>query len=214
MATFTADQVWACAAAAHRINGGYVKEIQYGTKDGMLDTSVVLKDANKNIVKKWLRENDFAHLTEADYAAGQKARDHFKSYTLLMIAGKLNEFQQTAYKIATKDEFTGRDMYDFAVVSCLPSVAERDSARSELKKEIYASEQLAGNIGDQIISDITVINCRFNPNFNKHRVTARMGDSFVDFWFARELRGDLRIRAKIKFHRDDKTTALNYVKVL
>jgi hypothetical protein len=166
------------------------------------------------MVKNWLRTNDFSQITAADQEAGIKAREHFKGYTLLAIAGKLNEFQQTAFKIAAKDAFTGRDLYDFAVVSCLPSVAERDTARTALKREVYASEQLQGAEGQAIVGDITVISSRFNPNFNKHKITARMGESFIDFWFSQELKGDLRIKGKIKRQRGDKTTQLNYVKII
>ena len=208
---FTADQVWACAAAAQRINGEYVKEEVVVWEN---NCRKVLKEANKMMVKNWLRTGNFSDLTEADYAAGQKARDHFKSYTLLAIAGKLNDFQQTALKIATKDTFTGRDMYDFAVVSCLPSVALRDAAHTELKREIFQSEQLAGNVGDTIVGDITVIRTRFNPNYGKYRIDARMGESIVDFWHAKELTGELKIKGKIKQHRGNKATQLNYVKIV
>jgi len=210
MTTFTADQVWACAAAAQRINEGYFKDDQW-----MHDATppFLAKRANKALVKEWLRTNNFVDVTEADYAAGRSARDHFKSYTLLMIAGKLNEFQQTAYKIASKDEFTGRDMYDFAVVSCLPSVAERDQQRTELKRDIYASEQLIGTVGDAVSGTITVISSRFNQDYNRFKINARMGESFIDFWFSKELTGELRIKGKIKAVRGDKTTALNYVKI-
>ncbi len=212
---FTADQVWGCAAAAQRINGGYFKEVQFGTKDGQIDCNVIHKRANKDMVKQWLRDQDFSQITAADLEAGIKARDHFKGYTLLAIAGKLNDFQQTAFKIASKDTFTGRDLYDFAVVSCLPHVAERDAARNELKRDIYASEQLQGAEGDEIKGDIVVISNRYNPEFGKYKVTARMGESFVDFWFTRELVVDstLRIKGKIKRQRGDKTTQLNYVKI-
>lgn len=205
---FTADQVWACAAAAQRINGEYLKEDRRDHHTGL-----VVKTANKMLVKDWLRNNKFDSITEADYAAGRTARDHFKGYTLLMIAGKLNDFQQTAYKIAVKEEFTGRDLYDFAVISCLPSVAQRDQQRTELKRDIYASEQLIGAVGDMIQGDITVMQCRFNQNYNKYRITARMGESFIDFWFSKELGGELRIKGKIKNVRGDKTTQLNYVKI-
>ena len=211
MTTFTADQVWACAAAAQRINGDYVKDPVY---DFDVDQKNPVKQANKALVKEWLRSNNFGQLTEADYAAGRTARDHFKSYTLLMIAGKLNEFQQTALKIASKDEFTGRDMYDFAVVSCLPSVATRDQQRTELKRELYASEQLIGDVGEAVVGTITVVSSRFNPNYSKFKVVARMGESFIDFWHAAELTGELRIKGKIKSIRGDKTTQLNYVKIV
>ena len=205
---FTAEQVWACAAAAQRINGDYLKEDQRDHHTGL-----VVKTANKLLVKDWLRTNDYSKVTAADILAGQTARNHFKSYTLLAIAGRLNEFQETAMKLAAKEEFTGRDMYDFAVISCLPSVAVRDAANSELKREIYTSEQLQGAVGDTIVGDITVISARFNPEYAKHKITARMGESFVDFWFGKELTGELRIKGKIKTQRGNKTTQLNYVKI-
>lgn len=207
---FTADQVWAAACAAQRINGEYVKMDQWNHNS---PAAFLEKRANKSMVKDWLRTNDFSEITEADYAAGRSARDHFKSYTLLAIAGKLNDFQNTAMRIASKDTFTGRDMYDFAVISCLPSVAQRDTARNELKRDIYASEQLIGAVGDVIQGDITVLQCRYNQNYNKYRITARMGESFIDFWFSKELSGELTIKGKIKNVRGDKTTALNYVKI-
>jgi len=89
-----------------------------------------------------------------------------------------------------------------------------DAANSELKREIYTSEQLQGDIGDNIVGDITVISARFNPDYNKHKITARMGESFVDFWFGKELEGELRIKGKIKTQRGNKTTQLNYVKIV
>ena len=208
---FTADQVWACAAAAQRINGGYLKMDEWMHNATPPYRS---KQANKDMVKEWLRTNNFSEVTEEDYAAGRKARDHFKGYTLLAIAGRLNDFQQTAMRIATKDEFTGRDMYDFAVVSCLPSVALRDAAHTELKREIYQSEQLPGAVGDTIVGDITVIRTRYSQEYNKYRIDARMGESIVDFWHTKELKGELRIKGKIKQQRGNKATQLNYVKIV
>ena len=207
---FTADQVWACAAAAQRLNGDYVKEPVW---DFAVDQRNPIKQPNKVLVKQWLRENDFTQITEADYAAGRSARDHFKGYTLLAIAGRLNDFQQTAMKIAAKDTFTGRDMYDFAVVSCLPSVADRDAAHAALKREIFSSDPLPGAVGDVIVGDITVIRTRYSKEYNKYRIDARMGDSIVDFWYGKELQGTVRIKGKIKQQRGNGATQLNYVKI-
>ena len=208
---FTAETVWACAAAAQRINDGYYKEDKWEVVN---DQARKVSDANKVMVKAWLRDQDFSQITAADTAEGIRARNHFKSYTFLAIAGRLNEFQQTAMKLAAKEEFTGRDIYDFAVISCLPSVAVRDIANSELKREIYTSEQLQGNIGDTVVGDITVTKSRFNSDYNRYKITARMGESFVDFWFGQELEGTIRVKGKIKTQRGDKTTQLNYVKIV
>lgn len=202
---YSADQVWAIAVRVDRENGGYVKmPVYHETLD------VVKTQPNKVIVKEMIREN--YQPTEEEVAAGREVRRYFNTFTMKLLTGKINEFEHTALKIAQKDAFTNRDMYDFAVVSCLPDVARRDAARTELKREIYASEQLVGNVGDRIQGDITVISCRFNPNYNKFRVQARMGEAFVDFWYGQELAGELRIKGKIKAVRGDKTTALNFVK--
>ena len=207
---FTAETVWACAAAAQRINEGYFKEDQWDSAEA----GVKIKTANKSLVKAWLRDQDYSLVTAADTEEGIRARNHFKSYTFLAIAGRLNDFQETAMKLAAKEEFTGRDIYDFSVISCLPSVAVRDVANSELKREIFTSEQLQGNIGDTIVGDITVITARFNNDYNRYKITARMGESFVDFWFGQELEGTIRVKGKIKTQRGNKTTQLNYVKIV
>jgi hypothetical protein len=207
---FTADQVWAYAATADRINGGYVKMDQWST-----DGQCVIKRANKLMVKEWLRQNYCGEDTEADWETGRRFRAHFNSYTFLALAGKLNDFQHQALKIAQMDKFTGRNMLEFAIISCLPDVARRDQARKELMKELYESTPLQGQEGDSISGYLEVTDCRFNPNYNKFRVQGRMGESFVDFWFGRELSAgtNLAIKGKIKRHRGDKTTQLNYVRI-
>jgi hypothetical protein len=204
----TADQVWAISVRVDRQNGGYVKydEIDHHTR-------LVVKTANKAIVKDLLRAN--TQPTEEEVEAGRAVRAHFNSYTFLALQGKLNDFQHQALKIAQMDQFTGRNMLEFAIISCLPDVARRDQARKEFMQALYASEQIQGAEGDRISGYLTVEQCRWNPNYAKFRVQGRMGESFVDFWFGRELLvgANLLIKAKIKRQRTDKSTQLNYVKV-
>ena len=208
---FTADQVWGLAVAADRINGGYHKEEVVVWEN---NCRKVIHEANKMMVKNWLRTGMFSEATEEDVAQGREVRAYFNTFTMKALMGKINDFEMQALKIAQKDTFTGRDMLDFAIVSCLPHIARLDKARNEIKREIYNSEQLQGQVGDTIQGEIEVVNCRFNPNYAKYRVQARMGEAFVDFWFNKELAGELTIKGKIKNVRGDKTTQLNYVKTL
>lgn len=211
--SFTAATVWACAAAAHRINEGYIKD------DVWMMHAVppyIAKRTNKAVVKDWLRTSNYSDLIEEDYAKGEEYRTHFKGYAFLAIQGQLNDFQAQAFKIASKEEFTTRDMLDFAIVSCLPSVAERDQDRNALKKEVYHSTQLESPEGSTIITEMNVISCKFSSTYNKYRVHGRIGESFVDFWSQQGFvpGDDQKIKAKVKAHRGDKTTQLNYVKKL
>ena len=213
MSTFTADQVWGLAVRADTLNGGYCKEPVYAaTATHGIDYNTVIKHPNKALVKRWLTENQ--QPTAEEIELGQKYRAQINTFTMKLLTGKINDFEQTALKIAQKDEFTGRDMLDFAIVSCLPNVARTEQSRTDMKRDIYHSEQLPGAEGDAVVVSLTVIRSRYNPEYNKYKIYARAGESFVDFWFSRAVEGDLRVKAKIKQHRGDKTTALNYVKII
>jgi len=205
---FTADHVWGLAVAADRMNGGYVKADVYAE-----NLDVVQKQANKTMVKGWLR-NGQNPATAADVERGREVRNYFNGYLLKQISGKINDFEQTALRIAQMDEFTTRNMLEFAVVSCLPSVMLRDQSRKELKNAISSSVQLAGEEGDKIQGEIEVFKCDYNTTYDKFMVQARMGDSYVSFWFSSRLDGAVNIRAKIKSQRGDNTTQLNFVKII
>jgi acylphosphatase len=205
---FTADHVWGLAVAADRINGGYVKADVYAE-----NLDVVQKQANKTMVKGWLRNNQNP-ATAADVERGREVRNYFNGYLLKQIAGKINDFEQTALRIAQMDEFTNRNMLEFSVVSCLPSVMLRDQSRKELKNAISSSVQLEGEVGEKIQGEIEVFRCDYQQNYDKFIVQARMGDSYVSFWFSSRIDGAVTIRAKIKEQRGDNTTALNFVKII
>ncbi len=205
---FTADHVWGLAVAADRMNGGYVKADIYAE-----NLDVVQKQANKTMVKAWLR-NGQNPATAADVERGREVRNYFKGYLLKQIAGKINDFESTALGIAQLDEFHNKQLLEFAVVSCLPSVMLRDQSRKELKNAISSSVQLAGEVGDKITGEIEVFKCDYQQMYDKFIIQARMGDSYVSFWFSSRIDGAVTIRAKIKEQRGDNTTALNFVKII
>ena len=206
--TFTADQVWGLAVRADTLNDGYVKEDIWNRNS---EAAFISKKANKALVKQWLRDGEVP--TEEEVLKGREYRKFFNTYTMKALMGGLSSFESQALKIAQMDEFTDRNMLEFAIISCLPDSARREQARVDLKREIFISEQLPGNPGDAICAEIEVLASKYSPNYGKYRTAARLGESFVDFWAAGELKGTVRIRAKIKQHRENKTTQLNYVKV-
>ena len=208
---FTADQVWGLAVAADRINGGYFKEDVYVLEN---ECQKRVTQANKLMVKQWLREGAFTEATQADVEKGREVRSYFNGFLLKQISGKINEFEQQALRIAQMDEFTGRNMLEFAIVSCLPSVMIRDQSRNELAREVRASTQLQGEVGDKIQGEIEVVKSYYSQEYNKFRITAKLVDSFVDFWYNTNIDAGSRvsIKAKIKSVRGDNTTQLNFVK--
>jgi len=194
---FTAEQVWGLAVEADRINDGYLKEDLWDTAEA----GVRVKTANKVMVKQWLRDGRCPSAEDAE--KGREYRTFFNTYTL------------KALRIAQMDEFTGKNLLEFALISCLPSSARREQERTELKRELFTSVQLNGEIGDVIRGDIEVIGCSFSQMYNKFKVKARMGEAFVDFWFGKSFDkgATVTVQGKIKAVRGDKTTQLNFVKI-
>jgi hypothetical protein len=207
---FTADQVWGLAVEADRINGGYTKDAVWGQSDS--GESKLLKQANKVLVKQWLRDN--RQPSAEDVEQGREIRNYFNGFLLKQISGKINDFEQQALRIAQMDEFTGKNLLEFAIASCLPSTMRRDQERNDLAREVRHSTQLTGAVGDKIQGEIEVVKCWYSKDYDKYRVTAKLVDSFVDFWYNSNLEaGDrISIKAKIKSVRGDNTTQLNFVK--
>jgi hypothetical protein len=208
---FTADQVWGLAVAADRINGGYFKEDQWNTSSNAHFRS---RQANKLMVKQWLRNNDFTEATAEDIAKGQEIRNYFNGFLLKQISGKINDFESQALRIAQMDEFTGRNLLEFAVISCLPSVMVRDQSKNDLARAIRESTQLDGSVGDQVEGPFEIVNSYYSQEYNRYRITAKLVDSFVSFWYNKDLaQGALiQLKGKIKSVRNDNTTQLHYVK--
>lgn len=207
---FTAEVVWGLAVAADRINGGYFSEPYWERPAAGFD-SVKTREANKVMVKTWLAQQDFSAMTDEDVAKGQEIRNHIKGYLLKTLSGEISDFEKTALACAQMDIFGGNNLKEFSVISCLPAAMRRDKERLALKREILASVQLQGFKGDRVQGEIQVISCRYNEDYGKYRITALMGESYVDFWYKKELEGVVLIKGKIREQRANNTTQLNYV---
>lgn len=204
---YTADQVWGLAVRADSLNGEYLKEDRWAYEP----TTHRTHTANKTLVKQWLREGEVP--TEQEVTTGQQYRRSFNAYTLRAMMGKLNDFERQALRIAQMDQFESNHMLEFAIVSCLPSISRRDQARTELKREVFTSTQIAGQPGDRVAGMARIVSCNWSQNYGRYRITAQIEESFVDFWSSEKIEGTVAIRAKIKNQRVDNTTQLNYVKV-
>ena len=208
---FTADQVWGLAVAADRVNGGYFKEDVYVMEN---ECQKRVTQANKLMVKQWLREGAFTEATEADIEQGREIRHYFNGFLLKELSGKINDFERQALRIAQIDEFTSKNLLEFAIVSCLPSTQRRDVDKNALAAEVRNSTQLTGQVGDKIQGEIEIVKSYYSQEYNKFRITAKLVDSFVDFWYNTNIDAGSRvsIKAKIKSVRGDNTTQLNFVK--
>ena len=211
---FPAEHVWALAVAIDRINGGYFKEDVYVYEN---ECRKRVTQTNKMMLKEWLLTG-VNEITEEDTVKGREYRAHFQGLLFREISGGLNDFLQSAMRIAGRDEFTDVDNLDLAILASLPATAKRDIARQTVqneRRELSRDSQHMGKIGDKVSADVEVLSCFYSQKWNTFYVNAKTGTNVLMFAFRTELaRGTTaRIQGTIKAHRDDGVTQLNRVKV-
>jgi hypothetical protein len=130
------------AFAAHRINGGYVKENHYQTKS--ICNNRTLVDYS---VKNWINENhsgstlihwlppDFTapEITDQDRSASDQIESHFKKYMFNSLAGKLNQFENDVYSAVCGEEVA---LAKVGLIAYVPELVDRDSAKWQFEKTI------------------------------------------------------------------------------
>jgi hypothetical protein len=204
---YSADQVWGLAVRADTINGGYCKE------DVWHNTSpIVEKTANKKLVKQWLIENQQPN--DDEIARGREIRHFFNGFLLKEISGKINDFESQALRMAQIDEFNGRNLFEFSVISCLPSVMVREESRKDLAQALRNSTQLTGSVGDAIQGEIEVVRATYKAQYGRWVIVGRLVDSYVSFYYnnSMEQGSKVYIKGKIKSVEPDNMTRLHYVK--
>lgn len=201
---FSAEQVWVAAVTAQRINGEYLQNSDEWSSESP-------RLANKVLIKQWLYSDTIPSIDE-DYQEAINCRNHIKGYLFLEIADTITDFQHLALKISQVESFTSHNLFEFSVIACLPMVMQMDLVRETVDIRPYLS--LPGNVGDIVNDTISIISSVYNENYRKHRVTAVLGESLVEFWSREHIEGYYHIDASIKSVNADHTTKLNLIKRL
>lgn len=199
-----ADDVWAAACAAQRINGAYLKTIEEGKNT----------ETNRQIMDNFIANTDL--ITEADREQGQAVRTYYKGFTFKILQGKkLNEFDNTAMVIANRDVI--ESTYDIAVIASLPSCHERAVKRDTVNRKLEsASGGFIGRVGDKVKVNVEVVRCVFSQQWMTHFVSGVTTDDQAVFFAHKQPIniGKLIVaEGTVKAHRDN-STQLNRVKVI
>ena len=195
---YNADDVWAAACAAQRINGSYIKILDQGAPEGM--------QTNRSIVIGLLA--DPSVIADEDREQGEKVRSYYKGFTFKILQGiKMNDFDNTAMVIANRDEIT--ELYDLAVVTSLPSCYLRAKARDDGDRRLRdADGGFIGQPGDKVTLSLEVIRCIYSQNFGVHFVTGLTTNNQSVFFSYRDKIADgtnILVQGKVKAHRADAT---------
>ena len=213
--TYSVQDVWAAAAAAQRINGGYFK----GTTPPDAENGTAARLRNRDLMQELLDEP--GRITEADRAAGESVCSFIRNdLTFRALKGRLTDFDQAASRcIAVEDQFdAAKHRYELAVIASLPASVARSQARDTAETRLrWAKGGLIGKIGDRITAQVEIVSAVFSQNYGcwfLRGVTDQ--DQAVMFSYRQGVDAGqwLTIRGAVKAHRDHGMTQLNRVKVL
>ena len=208
----TADQVWTFAATADRINGGHIKEDQRSS-----DGQCVIREANKAMLKRWLREGYCGEDTPEDRDVGAAARAWHRG-RLLMTALKrpLTEFENMLNRAAGLDEFA-LEVNQLEIAIIASQIQSYRSGVAEEQKMWGTDISPLAPVGTKVEFQVEVIKSVYSQNYNTNYIRAVTLDTrkVVMFTYREGMDPDtvITIRGTVKAHRED-CTQLNRVKVL
>ena len=207
---YPAELVFGAACAAQRINGEYVKGVQWPDV-----RTPETKTSNRQLMTQLLSP-DSAPLDEADIEQGREVRRYFQALTFKVLSGKvLSEFDSNAMSLANRDELSTN--YELAVVCSFPSSYLRGKARDTVDNQVkFASGGFIGQIGDKIKLTVEVLRSFYSQQWGVYYVTAITADDQALFFSLKNKPADnvtIDILGTVKAHRDNQTQ-LNRVKVL
>ena len=206
---YVADEVWAAACMAQRINGMYVKTQTVFPNDGSYKT-------NRQIIDELLKDTN--RITDEDREQGKKVRQYFQAYTFKILKGtKLNDFDNNAMLISNRDMITAN--FDIAVIASLPSSYERGVKRGNVDQRIkFATGGYIGAPSNRVTLTIEILKINYSQKWNTNYFTGITSEDQVVF-FGYNGNGKLdigdtyTIEGTVKAHRDN-STQLNRVKFI
>lgn len=206
-ATFASDLVWAAAAAAFRINGGYNKVPVID------DHGKMTAPTNREVMTILLYDTE--QIQPQDYEAGSQCRDYLgKRLTMAGLRGELSEFDRTTSRIVALDEISSG--YDLAVIASLPKSYQKHTAKDQLKLRLAkCNDAFLGAVGQRVETLAQVADTVYSHRFNTYYITAISADNcamFFAFRQALDVGQPIQLKGTVKRH-GDRITQLSRVKL-
>jgi hypothetical protein len=205
----TADQVWAAAALADRVNAGqYLKEPQY-------ENETIKFEPNRTVMNRAL--TGVAEPTAEDRELGNLARAWHKG-RLLMTALKrpLTGFEDNLSKAAGMDEFV-LEIHRLEIATIASQIRSYRSGAAEEQKMWGTDTTPLAPVGTKVMTTVEVIKSVYSQNYNTNYIRAITVEDRKVVMFNHREKFDagtvLTLRGTVKAHRED-CTQLNRVKVL
>lgn len=198
---YTADQVWAAACAAYRVNGGYFKQAEF------------TKPANRDLVRQYLAEP--GSVTADDVEQGRRCRQELvNAATMSALKNQASEWTLLTAQMADLDVITTD--YEVSVITAMPKSHAQNLTRETVDSRLaYCETEPVGRVNDVVTVQGEVVRSNYSAKWNTFYVTMITDTNHQVFFAYREglESGQLiRIRGRVKRHAD-RATQLSRVKL-
>jgi hypothetical protein len=206
---YTADQVWAAACAAYRINRGYLKQAEV-TVDGK-----IVRPTNRELVRLYLADDSGQFVTAADRKQGTKCRlDLLKQATMSALRNRATEWDLLTAQMASLGTITTD--YEVSVITAMPKSHAQNLTRESVDTRLaYCDNTPVGRVDERVDIVGEVVRSNYSNQYNTHYVTV-ITDANRQVFFAYRERIDpganIRICGRVKRHAD-RATQLSRVKI-
>jgi hypothetical protein len=203
----TADQVWAAACAAYRVNGGYFKQAEV-TADGK-----IVRPTNRELVRQYLAEP--GAVVADDLEQGRKCRqDLLKQTTMSALKNRATEWDLLTAEMASLDTITTD--YQLSVITAMPKSHSQNLARENVDSRLaYCDSDPVGRVDERVELLGQVVRSNYSNQYNTHYVTV-ITDANRQVFFAYRERmepgANIKICGRVKRHAD-RATQLSRVKI-
>lgn len=223
--TFSVELILRLSCAAQRVNGTYLKVTEpIYTSDNVL---AGYKFANKDLVRSMLLGShegygefkpQLLNVINEDVEQVEDIRKYFKRLIFAAVEGE-NEFQMTVNQLLNTEEI---ELNKLGFLVCLPSVYDKDSTKTRVKKSLKECEAgVIGSVDDELRDlDSEIVEVRKSKNFEAFNVVAIVDNKIVS-WMTKnapQVGPAVILKAKVKGFNENwltklPETRLNYVKV-
>jgi hypothetical protein len=207
---YPAEAVWAAAATAYRVNGGYLK---YAKVD---DQGCIISYSNRELVRQYLLDAGKNYVTPADVEQGRTYRqDLANSATMTALKNQATEWTLLAAQMAGLDTVTTD--YEVSVIAAMPKSHSQNLARESTNGRLARCESTPVGTANQLVTmQGEVVRSNYSVKWNTFYATVLTDTNHQVFFAYRERLepGQLiKFRGRVKRHAD-RATQLSRVKLL
>jgi hypothetical protein len=204
---YTADQVWAAACAAYRVNGGYFKQPQ------VTEQGVITRPTNRELVQQYLVEPGV--VTASDVDQGRKCRqDLVNAATMSALKNRATEWTLLTAQMAALDTITTD--YQVSVITAMPKSHDQTLVRESADGRLaYCEAEPVGVANQMVAVQGEVVRSNYSAKWTTFYVTVITDTNHQVFFAYRENLepGKLvKLRGRVKRHAD-RATQLSRVKL-